>query len=178
MFIKLDFVPDIKPTTSWLLSFNLHFNLIRCYYQLHFAHEDAEVQSKKLAQGHSQNMMRAKLDIRVQALSHSARLDMVCCIPHYPSGEPCFMSGLIQCSQVPQLSQFSSFNHPLYNPLQYSCLENPRDGGASWAAIYGVAQSRTRLKRLSRSSSRMPLLYPLFVVASCVILNNWRVVDI
>ena len=37
------------------------------------------------------------------------------------------------------------------NPLQYSCLENPRDGGAWWAAIYGVAQSRTRLKRLSSS---------------------------
>ena len=31
------------------------------------------------------------------------------------------------------------------NPLQYSCLENPRDGGAWWAAVYGVAQSRTRL---------------------------------
>ena len=38
------------------------------------------------------------------------------------------------------------------NPLQCSCLENPRDGGAWWAAIYGVAQSRTRLKRLSSSS--------------------------
>ena len=38
------------------------------------------------------------------------------------------------------------------NPLQCSCLENPRDGGALWAAIYGVAQSRTRLKRLSSSS--------------------------
>ena len=38
------------------------------------------------------------------------------------------------------------------NPLQYSCLENPRDGGAWWAAVYGVAQSRTRLKRLSSSS--------------------------
>ena len=37
--------------------------------------------------------------------------------------------------------------------LQYSCLENPRDGGAWWAAIYWVAQSRTRLKRLSSSSS-------------------------
>ena len=40
------------------------------------------------------------------------------------------------------------------NPLQCSCLENPRDGGALWASIYGVAQSRTRLKRLSSSSSR------------------------
>ena len=35
------------------------------------------------------------------------------------------------------------------NPLQCSCLENPRDGEAWWAAIYGVAQSRTQLKRLS-----------------------------
>ena len=39
------------------------------------------------------------------------------------------------------------------NPLQCSCLENPRDGGAWWAAVYGVAQSWTRLKRLSSSSS-------------------------
>ena len=39
------------------------------------------------------------------------------------------------------------------NPLQCSCLENPRDQGARSAAIYGVAQSRTRLKRLSSSSS-------------------------
>ena len=39
------------------------------------------------------------------------------------------------------------------NPLQCSCLENPRDGGAWRAAVYGVAQSRTRLKRLSSSSS-------------------------
>ena len=39
------------------------------------------------------------------------------------------------------------------NPLQCSCLENPRDGGAWWAAVSGVAQSPTRLKRLSSSSS-------------------------
>ena len=39
------------------------------------------------------------------------------------------------------------------NPLQCSCLQNPRDWGAWWATIYGVAQSRTRLKRLSSSSS-------------------------
>ena len=44
------------------------------------------------------------------------------------------------------------------NPLQCSCLENPRAGGAWWAAIYGVAQSRTRLKRLSSSSSSTPVL--------------------
>ena len=39
------------------------------------------------------------------------------------------------------------------NPLQCSCLENPRDGGALWAAVSGVAQGRTRLMRLSSSSS-------------------------
>ena len=41
------------------------------------------------------------------------------------------------------------------NPLHCSCLENPRDGGAWWAAIYGVTKSRTRLKWLSRSSSSL-----------------------
>ena len=39
------------------------------------------------------------------------------------------------------------------NPLQCSCLENPRDGGAWWAAISGIAQSQTQLKQLSSSSS-------------------------
>ena len=39
------------------------------------------------------------------------------------------------------------------SPLQCSCLETPRDGGAWWAAVYGVAQSQTRLRRLSSSSS-------------------------
>ena len=46
------------------------------------------------------------------------------------------------------------------NPLQNSCLENPRDGGAWWAAVYGVAQSQTRLKQLS-SSSLVRLFSPL-----------------
>ena len=44
------------------------------------------------------------------------------------------------------------------NPLQCSCLENPRDGGAWWAAAYGVTQSQTRLKRLSSSSRSHPTL--------------------
>ena len=43
------------------------------------------------------------------------------------------------------------------NPLQCSCLENPRDGGAWWAAIYGVAQNQTQLKRLSSSSGSSSL---------------------
>ena len=45
------------------------------------------------------------------------------------------------------------------NPLQCSCLENPRDRGAWWAAVYGVAQSWTRLKRLSSSSSNTQITY-------------------
>ena len=44
-------------------------------------------------------------------------------------------------------------------PLQCSCLENPRDGGAWWAAVYGVAQSRTRLKQLSSSSTTYIYIY-------------------
>ena len=49
------------------------------------------------------------------------------------------------------------------NPLQYSCLESPRDWGAWWAAVYGVTQSRTRLKRLSSSVQLLIpklLMYP------------------
>ena len=45
------------------------------------------------------------------------------------------------------------------NPFQYSCLENPRDRGTWWAAVYGVAQSWTRLKRLSSSSSMQNTSY-------------------
>ena len=53
------------------------------------------------------------------------------------------------------------------NPLQCSCLENPRNGGAWWAAVYGVTQSWKRLKRLSRSSSKpfkSPIRYILIIV--------------
>ena len=49
------------------------------------------------------------------------------------------------------------------NPLQCSCLENPRDWWAWWAAVYGVAQSRTRLKWLSSSSSKRGTCdYPIY----------------
>ena len=44
-------------------------------------------------------------------------------------------------------------------PLQCSCLENPRDGGTEWAAVYGVTQSWTRQKRLSSSSSSTSRLH-------------------
>ena len=47
------------------------------------------------------------------------------------------------------------------NPLQCSCLESPRDGEAWWAAVYGVAQSRTRLNRFSSSSSSSRYRYKI-----------------
>ena len=57
------------------------------------------------------------------------------------------------------------------NPLQCSCLENPRDRGPWWAAIYGVAQSRTRLKLLS-SSSRASLVAQM-VESACRAGDPW-----
>ena len=61
------------------------------------------------------------------------------------------------------------------NPLQCSCLENPRDGGAWWAAIYGVTQSRIRLKWLSSSSSShlaYSLGFIIYDVHSCSVVSN------
>ena len=55
------------------------------------------------------------------------------------------------------------------SPLQFSCLEDPRDGGAWWAAVYGVTQSRTRLKRLSSSSSCFPISSPALYYSSWLI---------
>ena len=54
--------------------------------------------------------------------------------------------------QLHFLFSFSCIGEGNGNPLQGSCLENPRDSGAWWAAIYGVTQSQTRLKQLSSSS--------------------------
>ena len=56
-------------------------------------------------------------------------------------------------TRLKQLSMHACIGEGNGNPLQYSCLENSRDEGAWWAAVYGVAQSWTRLKRLSSSSS-------------------------
>ena len=53
------------------------------------------------------------------------------------------------------------------NPLQYSCLENPRDGGTWWAAVYGVAQSRTRLKRLSSTYTLTESLHISYCFVYC-----------
>ena len=60
------------------------------------------------------------------------------------------------------------------SPLQCSCLENPRDGGAWWAAIYGVTQGQTRLKRLSSNSSKFKSL-KMYIVIIKIILKTGNV---
>ena len=66
------------------------------------------------------------------------------------------------------------------NPLQCPCLENPRDSRAWWAAVYGVAQSRTQLKRLSSSSSRAhtrPENPHLYHIVRCYPCSVFRIMD-
>ena len=60
------------------------------------------------------------------------------------------------------------------NPLQCSCLENPKDGGSWWAAVYGVAKSQTRMKWLSRSSSSSGT-FIIYLRTKCLI--NAKVIE-
>ena len=62
----------------------------------------------------------------------------------------------------PPLGLYAKSGEGNGTPLQCSCLENPRDGGAWWAAVYRVAQSPTQLKWLSSSSSSSVSLAPSF----------------
>ena len=66
--------------------------------------------------------------------------------------------GLHTTERLPFHFSLSCMGEGNGNPLQCSCLENPRDGGAWWAAVSGVAQSRTQLKRLSSRSSNIRLV--------------------
>ena len=59
------------------------------------------------------------------------------------------------------------------NPLHSSCLENPTDGGAWWAAVYGVAKSQTQLKRLSSSSHCQNITLPFKSVVLVLFLNYY-----
>ena len=79
---------------------------------------------------------------------------------------PCMEKpGRLQSMESLILTRLSNFNFTFMlgegnsNPLQCSCLENPRDGGAWWNAVYGVTQSWTQLKRLSSSSYSAPLIH-------------------
>ena len=76
-----------------------------------------------------------------------------------PGGLQSMGSGRVWLDWVTSLS-LSCIGEGNGNPLQCSCLENPRDGRAWWAAVYGVARSLTWLKRLSSSSSREVYFLP------------------
>ena len=62
------------------------------------------------------------------------------------------------------------------NPLQCSCLENPVDGGAWWAAVYGAAQSWTRLKRLSSSSSSSSFVFLIYSLKPALSLSSFTLI--
>ena len=68
------------------------------------------------------------------------------------------------CREVVELVEKAMATH-----FQYSCLANPMDGGAWWAAVHGVARSRTRLKKLSSSSSGVTQFYLL--IPRCLIIS-------
>ena len=78
---------------------------------------------------------------------------------------------------------FSCIGEGNGNPLQCSCLENSRDGGAWWAAVYGVAQSQARLKRLSSSCSKdiFKVIYtetfPCFVFTYLFLVINYMIME-
>ena len=65
----------------------------------------------------------------------------------------CHLWDHTESDTIEALSMHACIGEGNGNPLQCSCLENPTERGAWWAAIYGVTQSQTRLKRLSSSSS-------------------------
>ena len=64
------------------------------------------------------------------------------------------------------------------NPLQCSCLENPRDGGVWWASVYGVIQSRTRLKQLSSSSIYVLIFYILIALLKIRYYNSLNICSV
>ena len=63
------------------------------------------------------------------------------------------------------------------NPLQCSCLENPRDGGAWWAAVYGVAQSRTWLKWQQQQRSKAHR-YLVQVIVPCSVPSTNQIIPL
>ena len=81
-------------------------------------------------------------------------------LPSVPQFHSCRSS---ESAELSSHVLYSSFPLAIYfgNPLQCSCLENPRDGGAWWAAIDGFAQSRTQLMRLRSSSSSVYMTSPI-----------------
>ena len=96
--------------------------------------------------------------------------------PISQSGLPCCPYGKeIACNAGDSGSIPGSGRHPGEgngNPLQYSCLENPRDRGAWWAAIYGVAQSWTRLSPVAAAFFKAQLSHPYMTAGKTIALTK------
>ena len=91
----------------------------------------------------------------------------VCCLnPSFTEFVMLLQQPLDTTERLPFHFSLSCIREGNGSPLQSSCLENPKDEGAWWASDYGVAQSRTRLKRLSSSSSRKQV-QRLMVINPC-----------
>ena len=129
---------------------------------------------------HSKKMHRLFSRYYIHSIGYQKLLTSVLKLPTSKNSSNCFMVSLqyrkyykTLLNKVKKAKQMESYNIFMIrrfgqtqlvrnwtsgegngNPLQYSCLENPRDGGAWWDAIYGVTQSWTRLKRLSNNSNR------------------------
>ena len=91
----------------------------------------------------------SKRDQRQCYLLNSSQDDLGPCVNQYKTAFPFPLKD----EDKKEYKVFTLLSEGNGNPIRCSCLENPRDGGAWWAAVYGVAQSRTRLKWLSSSSS-------------------------
>ena len=133
----------------------------------HLTKEDTEVTNKQMKRYSILYIIR-ELQIKTIIRYHYTHIPEKAVAPHSGTlpGKSHGWRSLVGCSpwgreesdttkQLPFHFSLSCIGEGNGNPLQCSCLENPRDGGAWWAAIYGVAQSQTRLERLSSSSSRL-----------------------
>ena len=140
-----------RALTSSIPSHNSHFFFVMRIFTIQslasFKYTYNEVLQQSLSPG-NWYLWRRKWQptpVLLPGKSHGCR-SLVGCSP-WGSEE----SDTTEC--LPFHFSLSCFGEGNGNPLHFSCLENPRDGGAWWAAIYGVTQSRTWLKWLSSSSS-------------------------
>ena len=94
-----------------------------------------------------------------------------------PPGKPFYMLDVCSCLNIFSRKLFDGSVYEIGegngNPLQCSCLENPRDQGAWWAAVYGVSRSQTRLKQLS-SSSGSSLWDIKYLSLSWILVFDWQ----
>ena len=95
----------------------------------------------------------------------------------FESYSPRSLEGYLQCWWMEEVGEGFGFLLGVIVLLQCSCLENPRVGGAWWAAVCGVAQSRTQLKRLSSPSSSVVFLAFTEHLVVCFLLSGSQRID-